>query len=121
MIYVIIFLLSAIYFLPLVIYRHIVRKAPVEAKRAKNIIKLYALILLTALSLLFRSPIHMGIIWLGIIMISYVNYKVLIGGKLKPDTTVKVDEAQNFEIVYEDLNYVVSDACGDESKENQKS
>ncbi len=121
MIYVIIFLLSAIYFLPLVIYRHIVRKAPVEIKRAKSIIKLYALILLTVLSLLFRSPVYMGIIWLGIIILSYVNYKILIGGKLKPDTTVKVDEPQNFEIVYEDFDYVVSDDCDTKDKENQKS
>ncbi len=116
MIYVVILLLLATYSLPLIIYRHAIRKAPVGAKRAKNIIKLYVIILLTALSLLFRSPVYMGIIWTGLTALSYVNYRVLTGGKLKPDITVVVDELQNFEIVYEDCDYEVSDVSGNEGE-----
>lgn len=109
MVYIIAFLLFAIYFLPIVIYRYAFRKAPVEAKRAKNIVKLHFIFFATALSLLFRLPVYMGMIWVGLTVLSYLNYRVLTGGSMKPDITVKVDEPQNFDVVYEDFEYEVSD------------
>lgn len=120
MIYILIFLLIITYILPLSVYRYLIRKAPVERKRAKTILELYALILAALLSLVFRAPALMGIVWIGLIALSYVNYRILTGGKLKPDITVELEDMQNIEIVYEDLDYEVSESSGSKKEKNDK-
>jgi hypothetical protein len=95
----------AIYSLPIMIYRYAIKKSPIEPKKAKKISIIYgiaAFIVMFALILIANGSATWGG---GILLWSYVNYRVLIGGK-KPSAgtpSTAVYESNPVELTKENI------------------
>jgi len=72
-----------VYSLPIIIYRYLIRKEPVEKKRAKIIVIIYGIISFIVMSALIFILNGSGVAGGAILLWSWINYKVLISGKKK--------------------------------------
>lgn len=73
-----------VYSLPIIIYRYAIRKAPVEKKKAKRITIIYGICAFLVMSAIIFAINGSGAAGGAILLWSYINYCVLIGGK-RPD------------------------------------
>lgn len=71
----------AVYSLPIIIYRYAIKKAPVAARKAKKITIIYGACAFIVMSVIIFSITRNGFTGGAILLWSYVNYRILIGGK----------------------------------------
>lgn len=74
----------AVYSLPIIIYRYALRKDPVEKKKAKKITIIYGICAFVVMSVIIFAINGSGAAGGAILLWSWVNYRVLIGGKKNP-------------------------------------
>lgn len=85
-----------VYSLPIIIYRYTIRKAPLPVKKAKSVTIIYAVIgfiVMSVLCYLLNGHVASGG---GLLLWSFVNYKMLSSGKQKEAVThqkLETDEA----------------------------
>lgn len=84
----------AIYSLPIVIYRYGIRKRPIGKKKAKKITIVYGVIAFFVMSLLIIQLKGDSAAGGAILLWSYVNYRVLTGGKSsqQPDDAMETEK-----------------------------
>ena len=70
-----------IYSLPIIIYRYSIRKGPVEPQKAKKITIIYGVVSFVVMSILIFIINGSGTAGGAILLWSYVNYRMLVGGK----------------------------------------
>lgn len=88
-----------IYSLPIIIYRYAIKKEPVSKKKAKRITIIYAIPAFFVMSLIIFSINGSGAAGGSIILWSYINYRMLIGGKKEANAkTEPIAEQQNLSI-----------------------
>ncbi|MGE4352848.1 MAG: zinc ribbon domain-containing protein [Oscillospiraceae bacterium] len=81
----------AAYFLPIVIYRYAIRKAPVAPRKALNITIYYgifALLVIAVLGVILRNGIGAATL---VLVWSYVNYYILVGKRAHADADIRPD------------------------------
>lgn len=72
-----------IYTAPIAVYRFAIRKSPMDAKKAKRIVIIYGICAAFTVSV-FRFVLHLrGHVGAAVLLWSYVNYRILIGGEAK--------------------------------------
>lgn len=76
-----IFITVVIYSLPIIIYRYAIRKSPVPRKKAKKITVIYAIVFFFLASILLFTTETGGASGFAIILWSFINYRMLVGGK----------------------------------------
>lgn len=79
----------SIYTLPIVIYRYGIVKKPLNKKKAKRIVIIYGICAFLVMSVLIVAINGSGAAGGAIILWSWVNYKILTGGKNGSDNTEK--------------------------------
>ena len=90
-----------IYSVPIIIYRYGIAKKPIEKGRAKKITIIYAVIAFIAMSALIFMINGSGAAGGAIMLWSWINYKVLTGGK-----TQKNENSEEFEAISDTVTYV---------------
>ena len=78
-----------VYSLPIIIYRYAIRKAPLPVKKAKSVTIIYAVIgfiVMSVLCYLLNGHVALGG---GLLLWSFVNYKMLSSRKQNKTTTVQ--------------------------------
>lgn len=70
-----------IYSFPIIIYRYVIRRAPVEKKKAKWITIIYGICAGIVMTVILVSTGGKGINGTAIVLWSGINYRMLIGGK----------------------------------------
>lgn len=83
----------AIYSLPIIIYRYAIRKAPVDARKAKRITIIYGVCAFFLMSALIFALRGSGVAGGAILLWSWVNYRVLVGGKAEAASSEPADNA----------------------------
>ena len=83
----------AVYSLPIIIYRYAIRTDPVEKKKAKKITIIYGICAFIAMSIIIFAINGSGAAGGAILLWSWVNYRVLIGGKKNPIVSGNGDSA----------------------------
>lgn len=91
----------AIYSLPIIIYRYGIRKKPTEAKTAKKITIIYGVCAFIVMSVIIFAINGGGAAGGAILLWSWVNYRVLIGGKPDNSTPESVEDASSQDSVAE--------------------
>ena len=76
-----------VYSVPIIVYRYAIRKTPVEKKKAKRITIIYGLIAFVAMSAILYFVFNNAVGGSAIFLWSWVNYKVLSGGKTRLKNT----------------------------------
>lgn len=71
----------SVYTLPIIIYRYAIRRAPQDAKKAKRITIIYGVFAFIFMSAIIVAINGSGAAGGAILLWSYVNYRILIGGK----------------------------------------
>jgi len=82
-----------VYSLPIFIFRYAIRKEPLEKKKAKKITILYGICAFIIMSALIFAINGSGAAGGAILLWSWVNYRVLTGGKMKAVITENVETA----------------------------
>ncbi len=77
------------YSVPIVIYRYVVIRAPIERKKAKKITLAYGVSLFLLMAVIISSISVSATSGGAILLWSWVNYKVLTGGKDRSNTSPK--------------------------------
>ena len=71
----------AVYSLPIIVYRYAIRKSPLSPKMAMRIALVYGIAAFFAMAALIFALHGSGVTCGAIVLWSYINYKVLTGGK----------------------------------------
>ena len=74
-----------VYSLPIIIYRKAIRKKPVEPKKAKRITIIYGIFAFLLMTVLVNLINGGGAAGGAIVLWSYINYRILTGGKAAED------------------------------------
>ena len=88
----------AIYSLPIFIYRYAVKKEPVERRKAKKITIIYGICAVIVMIVLMSAINGSGTIGGAIFLWSWVNYRVLIGGKVRKKRATSTHQNYNANI-----------------------
>lgn len=85
----------ALYSLPIIIYRYSVMKAPLGVKKAKKITIIYGICAFIVMSILKFETNGSGAVGGAVWLWSYINYRILIGGRKPQVNSEKVPIEEN--------------------------
>lgn len=80
------FITVGVYTAPIAIYRYWIKKEPIAPKKAKKITIIYGVCAFFVMSLLIFAINGEGAAGIAIVLWSYVNYRILTGGKAADPT-----------------------------------
>ncbi len=114
----------AVYSLPIIIYRYAVLKRPVDKKKAKRITVIYGIAAFIVMSLIITLSNGNGAAGGAIFLWSWVNYRMLIGGKNRQTqvfTSARAPEVNLPGILKSDIaSEAIDDAISDSDETHEE-